>query len=114
MLMITALDDPPSVIRCIGLGAEDYLAKPFDPLLLRARVSSCLSKKRARDFERPTFVMSQRYLGRDGGRGGHFDPTSLDEVGRATTRWAIWHGCSGAWASRWPRASDACASRCSS
>ena len=42
--MITALDDPASVIRCIGLGAEDYLAKPFDPLLLRARVCACLSR----------------------------------------------------------------------
>ena len=51
VLMISALDQTASVTRCIALGADDYLAKPFDPLVLRARVNSCLRKKRARDFE---------------------------------------------------------------
>jgi adenylate cyclase len=41
-----------SVVRCIEMGAEDYLPKPFDPVLLRARVNGCLSKKRLRDLER--------------------------------------------------------------
>ncbi len=39
------------VARCIGLGAEDYLAKPFNAVLLRARVAACLEKKTLRDQE---------------------------------------------------------------
>ena len=38
-------------MRCIELGAEDYLPKPFDPVLLRARIGACLEKKRLRDQE---------------------------------------------------------------
>ena len=49
VLMISALDEMDMVIRCIELGAEDYLAKPFDAVLLRARVGACLEKKRLRD-----------------------------------------------------------------
>ncbi len=49
VVMISALDEMDSVIRCIELGAEDYLAKPFNPTLLRARVGSSLEKKRMRD-----------------------------------------------------------------
>jgi adenylate cyclase len=49
VLMISALDEVDSVIRCIELGAEDYLPKPFNPVLLRARIGACLEKKRLRD-----------------------------------------------------------------
>jgi class 3 adenylate cyclase len=49
VLMISALDEVDSVVRCIELGAEDYLPKPFDPVLLRARIGACLAKKRLRD-----------------------------------------------------------------
>ena len=38
--MISAVDEIESVIRCIELGAEDYLPKPFNPTLLRARVGA--------------------------------------------------------------------------
>jgi adenylate cyclase len=51
VLMISALDEVQSVVRCIELGAEDYLPKPFDPVLLRARSGACLEKKRLRDQE---------------------------------------------------------------
>ncbi len=51
VLMISALDEIQSVVRCIELGAEDYLPKPFNPVLLQARVRSCLEKKAARDLE---------------------------------------------------------------
>jgi class 3 adenylate cyclase len=51
VLMISALDEIASVVRCIELGAEDYLPKPFDPVLLRARIGACLEKKRLRDQE---------------------------------------------------------------
>ncbi|MCZ7658047.1 MAG: fused response regulator/phosphatase [Xanthobacteraceae bacterium] len=49
IIMISALDEVDSVIRCIELGAEDYLGKPFNPTLLRARVGASLEKKRLRD-----------------------------------------------------------------
>jgi adenylate cyclase len=51
VLMISALDELDSVVRCIQLGAEDYLAKPFDPVLLQARIGACLEKKRLHDQE---------------------------------------------------------------
>jgi DNA-binding response OmpR family regulator len=49
VIMISAVDELDSVIRCIELGAEDYLQKPFNPTLLRARVGACLEKKRLHD-----------------------------------------------------------------
>jgi sigma-B regulation protein RsbU (phosphoserine phosphatase) len=49
VIMISALNEIASVVRCIELGAEDYLPKPFDPVLLRARVGASLDKKRLRD-----------------------------------------------------------------
>jgi len=51
VLMISAHDEHASVGRCIAMGADDYLPKPFDPVLLRARVGACLARKRARDLE---------------------------------------------------------------
>jgi len=51
VIMISALDDLSSVVRCIEYGAEDYLPKPFDPILLRARIGAALEKKRFRDRE---------------------------------------------------------------
>ncbi|MBI2908944.1 MAG: sigma 54-interacting transcriptional regulator [Chloroflexi bacterium] len=51
VIMLSALDDMDSVVRCIELGADDYLTKPFNPVLLRARIGACLDKKRQRDRE---------------------------------------------------------------
>jgi adenylate cyclase len=51
VIMISALDDLESVVRCIELGADDYLSKPFNPVLLRARIAATLEKKRLRDKE---------------------------------------------------------------
>jgi signal transduction histidine kinase len=50
VIMISALDEMDSVVRCIEMGAEDYLPKPFNPTLLKARISACLEKKNARDL----------------------------------------------------------------
>ncbi len=55
VIVISALDDMESVIRCIELGAEDYLPKPFSPTLLKARVRACVEKKRIHDRERQLF-----------------------------------------------------------
>lgn len=49
VIMITAVDEIESVAQCIELGAEDYLPKPFNPTVLKARVNASLEKKRLRD-----------------------------------------------------------------
>lgn len=49
VIMISAIDELSSLVRCIELGAEDYLPKPFNPVLLRARIGASLEKKRLRD-----------------------------------------------------------------
>jgi DNA-binding response OmpR family regulator len=51
VIVVSALDEIESVARCVELGATDYLAKPFNPVLLRARVEACLEKKWLRDQE---------------------------------------------------------------
>ncbi len=51
VIVISAQDELESVVRGIELGAEDYLPKSFDPVLLRARIDACLEKKRLRDKE---------------------------------------------------------------
>jgi CheY-like chemotaxis protein len=51
VVMISAFDEVESAVRCIELGAEDYLPKPCDRVLLEARVGACLEKKRLRDRE---------------------------------------------------------------
>lgn len=59
VIMISALEELDSVVRCIELGAEDYLPKPFNPVLLRARTEACLEKKRLRDREVRLFQQVQ-------------------------------------------------------
>jgi class 3 adenylate cyclase len=51
VIMISAFDEVDSVVRCIEMGAEDHLPKPFNPVLLKARIGACLEKKRLRDRE---------------------------------------------------------------
>ncbi len=51
VIMISAMTDLESTVRCIQLGAEDYLPKPFEPTLLKARIGASLEKKRLRDVE---------------------------------------------------------------
>jgi two-component system, cell cycle response regulator len=51
VIMVSALEDIDSVVRCIEMGAADYLPKPFDPVLLGARINGCLTKKRLHDLE---------------------------------------------------------------
>lgn len=51
VVVLSALDEIESVVHCINLGAEDYLPKPFDPVLLQARISALLEKKFLRDQE---------------------------------------------------------------
>ncbi len=51
VIMISSVEGTDAVIKCIELGAADYLPKPFNPVLLRARLGACLERKRLRDQE---------------------------------------------------------------
>ncbi len=59
VIMLTALDDVESTVRCIEAGAEDYVPKPFNPVILRARISASLEKKRLRDQEQAFLAQLQ-------------------------------------------------------
>ena len=52
IIMTSSLDELDAVVKCVELGAEDYLNKPVNPILLRARVNASLEKKRLRDEQR--------------------------------------------------------------
>jgi adenylate cyclase len=52
VIMISAVDETDSVVRCIESGADDYLPKPFNPVILRARINAGLTKKRLHELER--------------------------------------------------------------
>jgi signal transduction histidine kinase len=64
VVMISALSEVQSVVRCLEAGAEDYLTKPFNPTLLRARIGACLEKKRGRDRETALYGELQKNYGR--------------------------------------------------
>jgi adenylate cyclase len=55
VIMTSASDELDRVVKCIEMGAEDYLTKPLNPVLLRARVNASLEKKRLRDQQRKLF-----------------------------------------------------------
>ncbi len=81
VIVISALDEMESVIRGIAMGAEDFLPKPFDPLLLRARLGACLEKKRLRDQEVEYLQQVARVTAAAAAvETGHFELASLDEV----------------------------------
>lgn len=62
VVMVSAIDEVDSVVRCIELGADDYLTKPFNPVVLRARIESSLSKKRLADQKQATLKALSREL----------------------------------------------------
>jgi diguanylate cyclase (GGDEF)-like protein len=55
VLVISSISDLDSVVRCIRIGADDYLPTPVNPILLHARVNACLDKKVLRDREEEIF-----------------------------------------------------------
>ncbi|MDH3732486.1 MAG: protein kinase [Gemmatimonadota bacterium] len=82
VIMISALDDIRSIVRCIENGAEDYLPKPFDPVLLRARIDASLEKKRFRDQEVDYLRQVDRVIEAAASvEAGAYDRGSLTEVG---------------------------------
>ena len=52
VIMISGIEDSQAIVRCIEAGAEDLLPKPFDPVILRARIDAGLNRKRLHDLER--------------------------------------------------------------
>jgi two-component system cell cycle response regulator len=81
VIMVSALEDIDTVVRCIEAGAADYLPKPFDPVLLRARIHGCLTKKRLHDLERE-YVQHVGYVveAATAVENASFAPESIDHV----------------------------------
>jgi len=81
VIMISAVEEMGSVVRCIEMGATDYLPKPFNPALLRARINASLAEKRLRDLERE-YLEQVGYVADAAAavQAARFDPASLDRV----------------------------------
>ncbi len=62
VVMVSAIDETDSVVRCLELGADDYLTKPFNPLVLQARIESSLARKRLADQKQATLQALAREL----------------------------------------------------
>ena len=81
VIMISAVEELESVVRCIELGAQDYLPKPFNPVLLRARLSASLERKWLRDQEVDYLQQVGRVTAAAAAiRANTFKSESLDEV----------------------------------
>jgi CheY-like chemotaxis protein len=81
VIVITAVDELDSVVRCIELGATDYLPKPFEPAILRARVTASLAGKRLRDLELEYLEQVGHVIDAASAvESGEFDAISLDTV----------------------------------
>jgi two-component system, cell cycle response regulator len=83
VIMISAVDELESVVKCIELGAQDYLPKPFNPVLLRARLTACLERKWLRDQEVDYLQQVGLVTAAAAAiKANTFQPESLDEVAR--------------------------------
>ena len=81
VIMISAVEELESVVRCLELGAADYLLKPFNSALLRARISGSLASKRLRDLELEYLEQVGRLTDAAASvEAACFEPESLDEV----------------------------------
>jgi len=81
VIMISAVEELESVVRCIELGAQDYLPKPFNPVLLRARLGASLERKWLRDQEVDYLQQVGRVTAAAAAiRANTFESESLDEV----------------------------------
>jgi serine phosphatase RsbU (regulator of sigma subunit) len=85
VIMVTAVDEMDSAICCIEMGAEDYLPKPFNPILLRARIGASLEKKHLRDKEQLYLKSLERELEIGRAIQAGFLPTELPQA----TGWEI-------------------------
>jgi CheY-like chemotaxis protein len=81
VIMISAVEELDSVVRCLELGAADYLLKPFNAALLRARISGSLASKRLRDLELEYLEQVRRLTDAAGAvEAANFEPDTLNDV----------------------------------
>ena len=81
VIVISALSDIGSIVTGIERGAEDYLPKPFDPVLLQARIGACLERKRLRDQELDYLRQVERLTtAASDVEANVYDPESLEPV----------------------------------
>jgi DNA-binding response OmpR family regulator len=81
VIMISAVEETDSIVRCIEMGADDYLPKPFRPVLLRARINAGLTRKRLHDLEREYLEQVGHVVdAADAVERGAFEPAALDGV----------------------------------
>ena len=85
VIIISGVDELDSIVRCIEMGATDYLPKPFEPAILHARLESSLSAKRLRDLEREYLEQVSLVTGAAAAlEDGAFDAASLTSVAQRT------------------------------
>ena len=85
VIIVSGVEEIESVVRCIEAGATDYLPKPFQPAILRARVESSLAGKRLRDLELEYLEQVSRVTGAAAAlEAGNVSLASLDEVAGRT------------------------------
>jgi CheY-like chemotaxis protein len=85
VIMISALDELDSVAKCIEMGAEEFLSKPFNPVILKARIGACLEKKRLRDKEIEYLAQVELVINAASAvEEERFDSASLDAVAQRT------------------------------
>jgi two-component system cell cycle response regulator len=81
VIMISGVDELASVVRCIEMGATDFLPKPFDAAILRARLNASLVEKRLRDLELEYLEQVGHVISAAGAvEADAFDPQQLDTV----------------------------------
>ena len=81
VVMISAVEEMESVVRCIQMGAADYLHKPFNADLLRARITASLASKRLRDLELEYLEQVHRLTAAASGlEAGSYELAVLDPV----------------------------------
>jgi DNA-binding response OmpR family regulator len=85
VIVISGVDDTADVARCLALGADDYLPKPIDPVLLRARVTASLERKRLRERQDEYLdILSEVAETLAAAGSDDFDPERLDPLVRRT------------------------------
>lgn len=81
VIMLSAVEELEGVVRCLELGAQDYLPRPFHPVLLRARLSACLERKWLRDQQIDCWRQAARVTAAAAAiQSQSFEPESLDEM----------------------------------